>query len=342
MHRKSHAQTRANPSEALSQLSAGTDPQHEANCKADALLADIALSDVPILLTGETGVGKEVMARKIHRQSPRASKPFVKINCAALPSELLESELFGYEPGAFTGAFKSTPGKFEVADRGVILLDEIGDMDIRPQAKLLHVLQDGEFQRLGATRLVRVDVRLLAATHCDLIAAVAEGRFRQDLYYRLNVITIRIPPLRERGDEIISLAQFFLQKHARSGMPIPPLTPALQEAMLRYSWPGNIRELENVIRGYLVLRDPASIVAELVSGTSSRQGRRPSGEQSLGPLARLDRARSDEMAKQIIDALEASRWNRRKAASLLQIDYSALLYRIRKLGLNAKTPSIAA
>ncbi len=332
-----------NPCEAMCASAAGLDRQQEANSKAEAWLADIAASDVPVLLTGETGVGKEVMARRIYRHSPRSRKPFMKINCAALPSELLESELFGYEPGAFTGALKSTPGKFEVADGGVILLDEIGDMDIRLQPKLLHVLQDGEFQRLGATRLVRVDVRLLAATHCDLIAAVAEGRFRQDLYYRLNVITIRIPPLRERRHEVIPLAQFFLQKHATSGMPIPPLTPALQEAMLRYSWPGNIRELENVMRGYLVLQNTASVAAELLSGTSLRQETSTGGQQhGLGPLARLDRARSDEMAKQIVDALETSRWNRRKAARLLQIDYNALLYRMTKLGISGKTPRIAA
>ncbi len=336
-----------NPCEAMCASAAGLDRHEEANSKAEAWLADIAASDVPVLLTGETGVGKEVMARRIYRQSPRSRKPFVKINCAALPSELLESELFGYEPGAFTGALKSTPGKFEIADGGVILLDEIGDMDIRLQAKLLHVLQDGEFHRLGATRLIRVSIRLLAATHRDLVAAVAEGRFRQDLYYRLNVITIRIPPLRERRDEIVPLAQFFLQKHANPELPVPLLTPALQDALLRYSWPGNIRELENVIRGYLVFRDPAPVVRELLSGTSSRPERSarngtPGPQHGLGPLARLDRARSDEMAKQIKDALEASRWNRRKAARLLQIDYSALLYRMKKLGISANTPSIAA
>ncbi|HOK46529.1 MAG TPA: sigma-54 factor interaction domain-containing protein, partial [Bryobacteraceae bacterium] len=159
--------------------------------------------DVPVVLRGETGVGKEVLAREIHARSPRAQKPLLKINCAAVPLELLESELFGYERGAFTGALKSTPGKFETADGGTILLDEIGDMDFKLQAKLLHVLQDGEFQRLGGRETIRVDVRILAATHCDLERAVQEGRFREDLFYRLNVISLAIPPLRERKDEIV-------------------------------------------------------------------------------------------------------------------------------------------
>ncbi len=307
-------------------------------------LTHIAKSDVPVLLCGESGVGKEVFARSIHSQSPRAAKPFLKINCAALPSELLESELFGYERGAFTGALKRMPGKFEAANGGIILLDEIGDMDVRLQAKLLHVLQDGEFQRVGGTDTVRVDVRVLAATHRDINRAIAEGRFREDLYYRLKVISIRIPPLRERRDEILPLSHFFLKKHAAEDAPVPALTPVLQEALLRYSWPGNIRELENVMRRYLVLRDPDTLASELQGGASSREARhaaKPSAKE-VSPLAALDRARSAEMARTILEALEATRWNRRRAAALLQVDYNALLYRMKKLGITANTIAPAA
>src|SRR5579863_3563054 len=226
----------------------------------DPLLKQIGTSEVPVLIQGETGVGKEVIARQLCAQSARANKIFLKLNCAALPSELVESELFGYERGAFTGAFQKKPGMFEMADGGTILLDEIGDMDFKLQAKLLQVLQDQEFQRLGGKETVRVDVRVIAATHCDLEQAIADGRFREDLYYRLNVVTIRVPPLRERQDEIVSLAEFLLRKHARPGTAPLPITPALHQALILHPWPGNIRELENVMRKYLVIRDPEMIV----------------------------------------------------------------------------------
>ena len=183
----------------------------------DLFLDQVGSSEVPVLLQGETGVGKEVLARQIHACSRRAKKPFLKLNCAALPSELVESELFGYERGAFTGAFRNNPGKFELADGGTLLLDEIGDMDFKLQSKLLQVLQDGEFLRLGSKEICRVDVRVIAATHCDLDQAISDGRFREDLYYRLNVIRIEVPPLRDRGEEILSLAQFFLKKHTPPG-----------------------------------------------------------------------------------------------------------------------------
>jgi len=220
--------------------------------------------DVPVIFLGETGVGKEVAARELHRLSSRAAKPLVKINCAALPSELLESELFGYEKGAFTGAVGAKPGKFELADGGTIVLDEIGDMDLGLQAKLLHVLQDGEFDRIGGKKSVRVDVRVLAATHRDLESAIAEGSFRQDLYYRLNVASVTIPPLRKRKDEVISLTQRFLEKYsAPKGVEAPEIPTHLGEALLDYDWPGNVRELENVARRFLVFRQPDDIIAEL-------------------------------------------------------------------------------
>ena len=243
--------------------------------KIQGFLGQIGESDVPVLLRGETGVGKEVLARQLHARSPRRDKPFLKVNCAALPSELVESELFGYERGAFTGAFKASEGRFKQADTGTIFLDEIGDMDVKLQAKLLQVLQDHEYLRLGAKEATQVDVRVMAATHCDLEQAITDGRFREDLYYRLNVISIEIPSLRQRKDEILNLAQHLLLKHANEGMHIPEISPALKQALLNHDWPGNIRELENVMRQLLVLRD-----ADVVCMEIQRTRRRLSSAQS--------------------------------------------------------------
>ena len=189
-----------------------------------ALVAQIGWSEAPVLIQGETGTGKEVIARELHAQSPRANKPFLKLNCAALPSELVESELFGYERGAFTGAFQKKAGMFELADGGTILLDEIGDMDVRLQAKLLQVLQDQEFQRIGGKETIKVDVRVMAATHRDLEKAIADRSFREDLYYRLNVIKCVLPPLRERREDIVPLAEFLMKRHAVPGVPMPAIT----------------------------------------------------------------------------------------------------------------------
>lgn len=227
------------------------------------LLEKVAAWNVPVVLRGESGAGKEVLAREVHRLSPRSSKPFVKINCAALPSDLLESELFGYERGAFTGAVKTKPGKFEMADGGTIFLDEIGEMDQLLQAKLLQVLQDGEVHHLGGTEPIRVDARVLVATHRNLERAIENGSFREDLYYRLQVVDIWVPPLRDRRDEILPLARLFLKKHRRCDIAVPPLPPELEESLLRYSWPGNVRELENTMRKYLVFANPADLVREL-------------------------------------------------------------------------------
>jgi two-component system response regulator AtoC len=315
--------------------------------KLDLLLDRVGKSDVPVLLYGETGAGKEVLARKLHARSPRAGKPFLKLNCAALPSELVESELFGYEKGAFTGAFKTTLGKFELAHEGTILLDEIGDMDFRLQAKLLQVVQDHEFLRLGAKETSRVDVRVMAATHCDLEAAMAEGRFREDLYYRLNIIQIHIPPLRDRRDEILPLASHFLQLHG-TGELAPPLTPELERSLLDYSWPGNVRELENVIRRYLVTRDATSIMEDLqrrretVAPKPPQRNPSPSPSRLLGPLPEagtleaVDSAHRAAETAVIERALETAQWNRKRAAALLGIDYKALLYRMKKLGIGKR------
>ncbi len=314
------------------------------------LLCRVACSDVPVVLQGETGSGKEVLARQLHALSPRAQKPFLKVNCAALPSELIESELFGYARGAFTGAFRDKPGKFALADGGTIMLDEIGDMDLKLQAKLLHVLQDQEFEPLGGRDPVRVDVRVMAATHCDLEAAVREGRFRADLYHRLNVICLRVPPLRDRRDEILPLAEILLRKHAPPGASVPPLTERLRRALLDYSWPGNVRELENVMRRYLVLGDAEQLVRELTA--SCPQGRStaaiagqlevlPGNRRAPSLLEKVSQAKAEAERETLLAALNAARWNRRKAAKILKIGYKALLYRMRKLALSPQSPAEA-
>jgi DNA-binding NtrC family response regulator len=378
----------------------------------------VAAADIPVLIQGETGVGKEVLARQLHAQSARAKKPFLKINCAALPSELIESELFGYERGAFTGAFKTTPGKFEMADNGSILLDEIGDMDFKLQAKLLQVLQDREFIRLGSSEPRRVDVRVLAATHCNLEHAIVEGRFREDLYYRLNIVTIHIPALRHRQDEILPMAYHFMHKYATPMTPAVDITPALRDVLLSHDWPGNVRELENVIRRLLVLRRP-EIVAEDLSHRARRfntahhpatmhtrsnpvmppkepvlaltkppeviaaaagagalhmapasNGYRTTGSisehvnsdtseyrgmrsaEAPRPirvddsdrwciLDRVDEARREAETEAILHALKSTLWNRKRAAEILSIDYKALLYKMKKLGIVERASAIA-
>lgn len=231
----------------------------------------VADNDVSVLLRGESGVGKEVIAREIHRRSPRRSAPFVKVNCAALPAELLESELFGHERGAFTGAASTRVGKFEFAQHGTILLDEIGEMPQALQAKILHVLQDRQFTKLGSNRNIEVDVRVIAATNRDLEAMMRAGTFREDLYYRLQVIEVHIPPLRERREEIPQLLEFFLLKFA-AVYRRPPVRPSLvlQDALLSYEWPGNIRELENMMKRLVVLQDETLILAELGRLRASR------------------------------------------------------------------------
>ncbi|MFL5318253.1 MAG: sigma 54-interacting transcriptional regulator, partial [Myxococcaceae bacterium] len=236
--------------------------------RARAMVDRIADTDVPVLLLGESGVGKEVIAREIHSKSRRKSQPFIKVNCAALPAELLESELFGHERGAFTGATAEKPGKFELADQGTIFLDEIGEMAVRLQAKLLQVLQDEEFFRVGGKKSVRVDSRVVVATNRDLEKEIALGNFREDLYYRLNVVAIRIAPLRERKEDIVPLVAHFLKKYGRrytNG--ISELPPEVLQAFVDYEWPGNVRELENMVRRVVVLKDPLLVLDELRAQT---------------------------------------------------------------------------
>jgi DNA-binding NtrC family response regulator len=228
------------------------------------MIERVADSDVSVLISGESGVGKEVVARELHRRSSRRPKPFVKVNCAALPSELLESELFGHERGAFTGAQAARVGKFEFANEGTIFLDEIGEMPIGLQAKLLHVLQDAEFSRLGSNRQIGIDVRVLAATNRDLGDMLRAGRLREDLYYRLQVIEIRVPPLRDRREEIPALLEYFLRRYSeRYGRPMPQPSPSLRDTLMQHFWPGNVRELENTVKRFVILRDESLVLSEL-------------------------------------------------------------------------------
>jgi len=302
-------------------------------------VAQVANVDVPILLLGESGTGKEILARLIHKLSPRAHRTFLKVNCAALPAELLESELFGYEAGAFTGAMRPKPGKFEQCDKGTILLDEIGEMPVGMQAKLLHVLQDQQFSRLGSRSVVRVDVRILAATNVDIQQAIAAKKLRQDLYYRLNAVSLLLPPLRERREEIPVMLRHFMARFAARYARTPlPLSPRLVEACLRHPWPGNLRELENFVKRFLIMGDESLALAELEyredSGTLPAEARPDVATEHPGGLKSLVRSLKDEAEMQAISrALEQTNWNRKKAATLLNISYKALLYKIRQYGL---------
>jgi two-component system response regulator AtoC len=302
------------------------------------ILEQAARVDVTVLISGETGTGKDLVARAIHEASVRQTGPFVKVNCAAVPRELLESELFGHERGAFTGAHNLKIGKFESADRGTIFLDEIGDLHPALQGKLLHVLQDGHFSRVGGRSTVKVDVRVVAATNQDLEQAVAAGRFREDLYYRLNVIQVVVPPLRERPEEIPLLVDYFIERYSRlfrrEPFRPPPETMAL---LLRHRFPGNVRELENMIKRMIVLGDPllrrsplpAAMAGGEDSGGPGRQAK--TAPSSLKDIGRRAAHMAERQA--ILQALEQTQWNRVRAAKLLEISYRALLYKIKDAGL---------
>ncbi len=303
-------------------------------------VVQIANTDVPVLLLGESGTGKEVIARLIHRFSNRSQHTFMKVNCAALPAELLESELFGHESGAFTGATRSKPGKFEVCHRGTLLLDEIAEMPIVPQAKLLHVLQDGEFARLGSPSPIKVNVRIIAATNVNIVRAIAAQRFREDLYYRLNAFVIQIPPLRERPEDIPVLLEHAIEEWSRRyGRPPLPISPALLDACLHYHWPGNVRELENFVRRYLIVGNEQQVLIQLRPGHSNSNGTHHAPTGDVGDLKSMVRSLKHQAEKEVIlQALEMTRGNRKEAATALNISLRALFYKIRQYGIEPVHP----
>jgi two-component system response regulator AtoC len=307
------------------------------------LLEHVADTDVTVLIQGESGTGKEVVARTLHDVSSRGEASFVKVNCAALPEDLLESELFGYEKGAFTGATQRKPGKFELAHRGTMFLDEIAEMSPALQAKLLQVLQDGVFSRLGGNEEIRVDVRVVCATNRKLDDMVREGTFREDLFFRLNVVNVVLPPLRERREEIQPLADAFMRRFAvRYGRPQPSLSPRLEKTLARYPFPGNVRELENMVKRIIVLENEESIFDEILRyERGERGGSRlrqviEEIEATAGevPLREVGRRVALEAERETIDRmLHHTNWNRKQAARLLGVSYKTLLHKIRGCGL---------
>jgi len=300
----------------------------------------VARSDIPVLILGESGTGKEVIAMYTHQMSRRAGRMFLKVNCAAMPADLLESELFGYEQGAFTGATKSKPGKFELCDGGTIFLDEIGEMPPGLQAKLLHVLQDGSFSRLGGRGPTRTDVRVIAATNINMKDAMARKTFREDLYYRLNGLSLLLPPLRERLDEIPAMANYFMRKGAKKYDLTPvPISQTLLDALSQYNWPGNLRELENVINRFLILQDEKAVITELSQGDATGiSNEKLVGGTQAGGLKKLVRGLKGEAESSVIaGVLEETGWNRKAAANDLQISYKALLYKIKQYDLSPKS-----
>jgi two-component system response regulator AtoC len=309
--------------------------------KIKSLVEQVSDSDVPVLILGESGVGKEVIARYLHIKSSRKDKSFVKVNCAALPKELLESELFGHEKGAFTGAYRQKAGRFELANRGFIFLDEIGEIDLMLQAKLLQVLQDGEFTRVGGEKDIKVDVRVVASTNRDLEASVEQGTFRKDLYYRLNVVKIFTPPLRQRKEDIFTLCEHFMDKYNKKyGKKIKKISPVLMRLFEQYAWPGNVRELENIIKKLVVFQSENLILDELshnISQHSMDQGKN-SLDIEIGDsvcLKDIGRKAALKAEKEVISTiLNRTRWNKAEAARILNISYKGLLNKIKECGLD--------
>ena len=311
------------------------------------MIEQISDTDVTVLVQGESGVGKEIVARSIHEMSTRAGGPFVKVNCAALPEDLLESELFGYEKGAFTGAYVRKHGKFEVATEGTIFLDEIGEMSPGLQAKLLQVLQESRFTRLGGNKDVTVDVRIVCATNRPLLDMVAQNEFREDLYFRLNVVNIHIPPLRERREEVEPLVERFVERYSRKfDRPTPSISGVMLTAFSNYDFPGNVRELENMVKRIIVLESEESVLAELIEREANQRDSNAGFENLLSemeasagkvPLREVSRRAALEVEREAIDiALRMTDWNRKKAAVLLGVSYKTLLQKIRECDLVAE------
>lgn len=299
----------------------------------------VASIRVPVLIRGESGSGKEILANHLHKIAPWQDKPCVKVNCAAIPGTLLESELFGYEKGSFTGAYNSRPGKFELAQGGTMVLDEIADIDSGLQAKLLQVLQDGCYSRIGDLEERRADVRIISITNREIEGEIQRGAFREDLYYRINVVSLQIPPLRRRLEDLPALVEHFQRYYCeRYDRKLQAMPPAVVERFRQHSWPGNIRELENYVKRYVILDSCDSIIEEL-----EERGRGPvvSGFQ-LPPITEFSLKKFSKQASQqaehylILEALKQTRWNRKRAADLLGISYRALLYKIKEAGLPPK------
>ncbi|MFN7937928.1 MAG: sigma-54 dependent transcriptional regulator [Bryobacteraceae bacterium] len=304
-----------------------------------ATVMRVAPTRATVLLAGESGVGKDLIARAIHYHSPRRDRPFVKINCTAIPENLMESELFGYEKGAFTGAAVSKPGKFEQADTGTAFLDEIGDVPGSIQVKLLRVLQEREFERLGSNKTLRIDVRVIAATNVDLRAALEQGTFREDLYYRLNVVPINIPPLRDRREDIPYLAKHFVEKLAPElGSAVTSISEAAIDALLQYYWPGNVRELENVIERSLVLASGTKLEPSDIRLDAMPKARGPVSQTASFTLP--DGMSLDEYEQAIIkEAMKKANGNKSQAARLLGLTRNALRYRLSQMGMDTPEPT---
>lgn len=297
-------------------------------------------TNVPVLIQGESGTGKEVIAHLSHRWSPWCDGPFVKVSCPAIPSTLLESELFGYEKGAFTGAYGTKPGRVEMAHRGTLFLDEIAEMDLAIQAKVLQLLQDGQFCRIGAQEDKRVEVRVICATNRELEKEIQAGSFRQDLFYRINVVNLYLPPLRERREDIPELLDYFLQRHcAGFKCSARPFTRQFIRLLQRYDWPGNIRQLENFVKRYVIFGPEEAISWERGDQGPSRLDP-PVRTDATIPLKEVTRHAVREMERKIIlKTLQAKQWNRKAAARSLKISYRALLYKIRQSGLPSTRPT---
>lgn len=314
--------------------------------KVKSILEEIAGSDLTVLIRGESGTGKEVVARLLHSGSHRSREAFTKVNCAAIPSELLEAELFGYERGAFTGAHRNKPGRFEAASKGTIFLDEIGDMPLALQSKLLQVLEQQEFVHVGGLQTIKVDVRIVCATNRDLEEAITQRQMRDDLYYRLNEITVTLPPLRERAEDIPLLADHLIEKYNNAyGKKFGGLSPQTMQKLMAFPWPGNVRQLENLIK-QMVVRQDESVIDEILRPTRPMQRQTARIDDPLYPLPpataetgyslkrRVGAAVEREERQLIADVLRKTNWNRRKAADALEISYRSLLYKIKEYGLS--------
>jgi len=313
--------------------------------KIRAIVDEIAKTDITVLIKGESGTGKELLAQAIHSDSPRKEKPFVKVNCAAIPKGLLESELFGFEKGAFTGAHLEKPGKFELANGGTILLNDIGEIDISIQAKLLQVLQDGMFSRLGGDGDVVVNTRVIATTKDHLEKTMMEGHFREDLFFRINVINITVPPLRDRREQILPLSQYYFDYYKKKyGREVSPISSMVISAFKEYAWPGNIRELENMIKRIVLFGEEDTVLHGLsgkgVDSSSPLESDGnlppdPTTENKAFNLKEVGKKAAEEAEKEIIqNTLQETHWNRKKAAKLLRVSYKALLYKIQKYHLD--------